>query len=276
MTRNRKFALPVVAAIAVLGTMVIASSAMAAHARPNAATPFYVTMVTAMNPCTAPAGNPAGMKHGGTLAFASCQTGMGTSGPTSTNISFGSPGSPAPAPAQGTGFARICTSPSCGGLAPANAAGDMKVESVLTDVRCTGSTNCAPAGPGGSNNGAQTTQDYIGQIRGSATIRITDHNNGVACPPTCTNSATVGDLPFTVDGACAANTGTGTLGAPIGGTCTINTSANSAVPGAGTPGVLGNVETRQLIILDGGVNGSVADITDGPNLAAFKMGVAIP
>jgi len=267
MTRNRKFALPVVAAIAVLGTMVIASSAMAAHARPNAATPFYVTMVTAMNPCTAPAGNPAGMKHGGTLAFASCQTGMGTSGPTSTNISFGSPGSPAPAPAQGTGFARICTSAGCGGLAPANAAGDMKVESVIMDVRCTGSTNCAPAGPGGSNNGAQTTQDYTGQVRLETTLRITDHANGG------TTSGTLRDVPVDFPGACVLNAGTGALSAPIGGTCTVNTSLNARYgAGASAAGRLANIEVENVSIRDGSVSGT----SPATGLTAYSEGILIP
>jgi hypothetical protein len=259
---------------------VCASSALATHARPNAATPFRVSLVTAFKQCTAAAGDPAGMTHGGTLAFGSCQIGAPgvIGGPNSTNISFGSPGSPAPAPAQGSGYVLLCTSTGCG-TAPTLPAGggDVQIESTILDVRCVAATTCSPPG----SNGAQTTQDYLGAVRGSATIRITDHNNG---PPAYTTTATVNDLPFTVDGACAANPGTGSAGAPIGGTCTVHTTANTAVPGAGTPGKLGNVEvgvsaganTGGIVISDGGTNGSVADTTDGPNLNWLRQGILIP
>lgn len=293
----RKFALPVVAAGLILG--VFASSALATHARPSSATPFRVPLVTAMKQCTAATGDPAGMVHGGTLAFPSCQVGApGTiAGPMSTNISVGSPGSVAPAPAQGGGYVLLCTSTGCGttfaggsGVPPAcpsvyaatctplpAGGGDVEIESTILDVRCTGATTCSAAG----SNGAQTTRDYTGAIRGSATIRITDHNNGA---PGYTTSATVADLPFTVDGACAENPGTGSAGAPIGGTCSVHTTANTAVPGAGTPGKLGTVEigvsagpnTGGIIISDGGTNGSVTDTTDGPNLNAFRQGILIP
>jgi hypothetical protein len=239
------------------------------------------------------------MTHGGTLAFGSCQIGSpGTiGGPSSPNISFGSPGSPAPAPAQGSGYVLLCVSTGCGstfaggnGVPPAcpsvyaatctplpAGGGDVEIESTILDVRCVAATTCSAAG----SNGAQTTRDYTGQIRGSATIRITDHNNG---PPAYTTSATVNDLPFTVDGACAENPGTGSAGAPIGGTCSVHTTANTAVPGAGTPGKLGTIEvgvsagpnTGGIVISDGGSNGSVTDTTDGANLNWLRQGILIP
>jgi hypothetical protein len=275
---RKRVVLSVGAALLVLG--VCASSALATHARPASATPFRVPLVTAMKQCTAATGDPAGMVHGGTLAFPSCQVGApGTiGGPASSNISFGSPGSPAPAPAQGSGYVLLCTSTGCGTppTLPAGG-GDVQIESVMLDVRCTGATTCSAAG----SNGAQTTRDYIGAVRGAATIRITDHNNGATA---YTTSATVADLPFTVDGACAENTGTGLAGAPIGGTCTTHTTANTVVPGAGTPGKLGNVEvglsaganTGGVLISDGGTNGSVTDTTDGPNLNFARQGILIP
>jgi len=287
-SNTRKFALPVIAAGLILG--VFANSALATHARPAAASPFRAPLVTAMKECTATGGNPAGMTHGGTLSFGSCQVGgAGTiAGPASSNISFGSPGSVAPAPAQGSGYVLLCTTTGCGtnlgvgcgqptcGTLPAGG-GDVEIESTILDVRCTGATTCSPAG----SNGTQTTQDYLGAVRGSATIRITDHNNGA---PGYTTSATVNDLPFTVDGACSANTGNGSAGAPIGGTCTVHTTANTAVPGAGTPGKLGNVEvgvsagpnTGGIIISDGGPDGNVAFTGDGANLNFLRQGILIP
>ena len=92
------------------------------------------------------------------------------------------------------------------------------------------------------------------------------------------------DLPFTVDGSCAANPGIGSAGAPIGGTCTTHTTANTAVPGAGTPGKLGNVEvgvsaganTGGIVVFDGGPDGSVATPLDGPNLHFVRQGILIP
>lgn len=296
----RKFALPVVAAGLILG--VFASSALAVHARPSSATPFRVPLVTAMKQCASATGDPAGMVHGGTLAFPSCapaSAGGGVFyGPASTNISFGSPGSPAPAPAQGGGFVLLCTTTGCGttfaggnGIPAAPCpsiyaatcttlpagGGDVEIESTILDVRCVAATTCSAPG----SNGAQTTTDYTGRVRGSATIRITDHNNGA---PGYTTTATVADLPFTVDGACAENPGTGSAGAPIGGTCSVHTTANTAVPGAGTPGKLGNVEiglsaganTGGIVIHDGGTNGSVTDTTDGPNLNWLRQGILIP
>jgi len=269
----------VVAAGLILG--VFASSALATHARPNSATPFRVPLVTAMKQCTSGTGDPAGMVHGGTLAFPSCQVGGAgvIGGPSSSNLSLGSPGSPAPAPAQGSGFVLLCTSTGCGTppTLPAGG-GDVQIESVITDVRCVGGTTTCTA-PG--SNGAQTTTDYTGAVRGSAIIRITDHNNG---PPAYTTSATVVDIPFTVDGACAANPGNGIAGAPIGGTCSVHTTANTVVPGAGTPGKLGIIEvgvgsgpgSGGVIITDGGSNGSVTDTTDGPNNNFLRQGILIP
>ena len=264
---RKRVVLSVGAALLVLG--IVASSALATHARPSSATPFRVPLVTAMKQCTSATGDPAGMLHGGTLAFPSCQVGSpGTiGGPMSTNISVGSPGSVAPAPAQGGGYVLLCTSTGCGTTfaggngvpatpCPSTPAkqyaatctplpaggGDVEIESVGLDVRCTGSTACSAPG----SNGAQTTRDYIGDVRGSATIRITDHNNGSACPPTCLTSATVADLPFTVDGSCAENPGVGSAGAPIGGTCSTHTTANTAVPGAAVPWQAGQRRDRRV------------------------------
>ena len=111
----RKTAL-LLAALVALGLLLVPSSAMAAHARPYGATPSFDPLVTAMKPCTAAGGDPAGMTHAPTWSFKSCQVGgPGTiGGPISTNISFGSPGSPAQAPAQGSGYLRLCTSFGCG------------------------------------------------------------------------------------------------------------------------------------------------------------------
>jgi len=240
-------------------------------------------MVTAMKQCTAATGDPAGLTHGGTLSFPSCQIGgAGTvGGPASNNISIGSPGSQAPAPAQGSGYVLLCTSTGCGTppTLPAGG-GDVQIESVGTDVRCVpgGATTCSPPG----SNGAQTTTDYLGALRGSSIIRITDHNNGA---PGYTTSATVIDVPFTVDGACAANPGNGVAGAPIGGTCSVHTTANTVVPGAGTPGKLGIVQvgvgdgtpsSGGLIISDGGPDGNVTTTTDGPNKQFATQGILIP
>ena len=188
-------------------------------------------------------GRSAGLTHGGTLSFPSCQVGSpGTiGGPASNNISLGSPGSQAPAPAQGSGYVLLCTSTGCGTppTLPAGG-GDVQIESVGTDVRCVpgGATTCSPPG----SNGAQTTTDYLGALRGTSIIRITDHNNGA---PGYTTSGTVSDLPFTVDGACAANPGTGAAGAPIGATCTVPHDLQHGRAGRGRPRQAGHRPGRR-------------------------------
>jgi hypothetical protein len=246
---------------------------MATHARPNAASPLTASLVTAMKQCTALGGDPAGMTHRGTLAFPACQVGSpGTlAGPASNSISLGTPVSPAPAPAQGNGYLQLCATVGCGKLAPTLTGGDIKIESEIRDVRCVPGGTVACAAPG--SNGAQSTTDYLGAVRGSMTLRITDTNNG---SPGYTTHATMMDIPFSADGSCAENPGGGELGLPVGATCTINTTVNVAVPNAVFDGKRTNIGVRDITIFDGGQDGSTTVTTDGPNRQFLEEGVFLP
>ena len=75
-------ALPMAAVMAVLGTMVVAQVANAAHPRPKGATPIAASMVPAYNACAAP-----NRTHGPPLAFPSCNPPVQSS----TAITVGSP-----------------------------------------------------------------------------------------------------------------------------------------------------------------------------------------
>ena len=109
---------------------------------------------------------------------------------------------------------------------------DVIITSNGTDIRCkAGVTAC------GSANAADGA-DYTGELQGNATIRITDHFNGIAAGGGA-DPATVVDIPFPVNASCAATASTA-----IGGTCTSNTSANATVPGAVKDGKRSNCGGR--------------------------------
>jgi hypothetical protein len=129
---------------------------------------------------------------------------------------------------------------------------DVELTGSVTDVRCrAGTTTC------GSAN-AQDGADYTGQLQATATIRITDHDNG-SPGPGGTDPATVVDLPFPVPVTCAATAGTN-----IGGTCSTNTTANAVVPGSVKDTKRGVVEIGQLVVNDGGPDGNTATAPNTP------------
>jgi len=281
-SNTRKVVLPVLAALLV-GMMVIASSAMAVHSRPKAATPFSAPMVIAFKDCGGAAGAPTSTHGGGVGIIApSCElhnfttANAATGGQTSASITVGTPTSTlAPAPAESTSKFLICVpsaaAPNCGGIPPNQAGpGDVELEASLNDVRCINGIPTLPCSAAGSN-GPQSTRDYTGEVQGTATIRITDENNTAG--PGGSTHATVVDIPFPVNAACAENAAQ--VGSPlhhIGGTCTANTSANATVPNAVVPGKRGNVEIGQLKVVDGGADGLIAS---SPNTDFMKQGIFI-
>jgi hypothetical protein len=138
---------------------------------------------------------------------------------------------------------------------------DVIITSNGTDIRCkAGVTAC------GSANAADGA-DYTGELQGNATIRITDHFNGIAAGGG-TDPATVVDIPFPVNANCAATASTA-----IGGTCTSNTSANATVPGSVKDGKRSTVEIGQIQITDGGPDGLVGT---SPNTLFGVQGIFIP
>jgi hypothetical protein len=244
----RKMALPTALAVAVLGVMVMASAANAAHPRPKGASPLRASMVPAFNQCTA-----ANRTHGPPLAFPSCNPPVQSS----TSVTVGEPTANGAA-ANSVGFIRI--SVLVGTPGPPDDS-DVNLVMSITDVRCkAGNAAC------GSANAADGA-DYTGELQASAQIRISDHFNAVA-PGGGTDPATVIDIPFPVNAACTASASTS-----IGSTCGFTTTANTVVPGAVKDGKRAVVEVGQLQVIDGGSDGVVATT---PNTLFEVQGIFIP
>src|SRR4051794_31409378 len=109
----RKWVLSLWVVLMCLG-LVFATSATATHMRPQAATPFYTQLVPAYQQCQV-----TNTTHSGGLVGQSCQIGgAGKGAPSSPNLCVGTPDGPCPAPAQSTGFVRLCSTVVAGGCAP--------------------------------------------------------------------------------------------------------------------------------------------------------------
>ena len=249
MSMRKRMVLPAAVAAAALAVMmVVASMASASHPRPRGATPLRVSLVPAYNQCTAP-----NRTHGPPLAFPSCNPPVQSS----SAVTVGSPDANGAA-ANSEGFIKLEVL--VGTPGPPDDS-DVLITASLTDVRCkAGTTAC------GSANAADGA-DYTGGLQGNATIRITDHWNAVAAGGG-PDPATVVDIPFPVEAACAATASTS-----IGSTCTANTSANATVPGSVKDGKRAIVEVGQIQISDGGPDGVTATT---PNTLFAVQGIFIP
>jgi hypothetical protein len=247
MTIKRKMVLPLALALGALGLMVMSQMASATHPRPKGATPLRVSTVPAYKACTAP-----NRTHGAPLAFPSCNPPVQTS----TYLTVGSPDANG-APANSVGSIRLDVQ--AGAPGPPEDS-DVLIKSNITDVRCT------PAGGATVCNSANAADgpDYSGEVQGNAIIRISDHYNG----PGLNEAATVQDIPFPVNAACA-----NTASTTVGGTCNANTSANAAVPGSVKDTQRAVVELQQLQVTDGGADGQVAT---ADNTLFEVQGIFIP
>jgi hypothetical protein len=242
MTIKRKMVLPLALAVGALGLMVVSQLASASHVRPKGATPLRASLVPAFKACTAP-----NRTHGAPLAFPSCNPPVQTS----NFLTIGSPDANG-AGANSSGFILlkvIPTSPE-----------DVVIQSTITDVRCQAATAATVCNSANAADGP----DYSGQVQGTATIRISDHYNG----PSQSEAATVVDIPFPVNGSCA-----NTAATTVGGTCTVNTTANTVVPGSVQDNKRGVVEISQLLINDGGADGQ---ISTADNTLFMVQGIFIP
>jgi hypothetical protein len=248
MSIRKRMVLPVAFAAAALVMMAVASLASATHPRPKGATPLRVSVVPAFNQCTTP-----NRTHGPPLAFPSCNPPVQSS----TAITVGSPDANGAA-ANSEGFVKLEVFVGVPGPPDDS---DVLISANVTDVRCkAGTTAC------GSANAADGA-DYTGGLQGNATIRITDHFNATVAGGG-TDPATVVDIPYPINAACAATAST-----TIGSTCSANTSANAAVPGAVKDGKRANVEVGQIQISDGGPDGIVGTT---PNTLFAVQGIFIP
>jgi hypothetical protein len=242
MTIKRKMVLPLALAVGALGLMAVSQVASGSHVRPKGATPLSASLVPSYKACAT-----ANRTHGAPLAFPSCNPPVQSS----NFLTMGSPdANGAPANSVGSILLKVkSTSPE-----------DVIITSSITDVRCKPATAAAVCNSANAADGP----DYSGQIQGNATIRISDHYNG----PNLNEAATVVDIPFPVNGACANNTATN-----VGGTCSVNTTANAVVAGSVKDTQRGVVEIGQLQVSDGGADGQVAS----PDNTLFEVqGIFIP
>jgi hypothetical protein len=236
-----------VALVAALGTVLVSAQlSSATHVRPKGATPLYVPLAIAYKACTAPNSN-----HNGGVAAPSCAAPVGPV-QESSFLTVGTPDSNG-AGANMTGFVRLVvkiTSPE-----------DILVTSTLTDVRCKPATSATVCNSANTADGP----DYSGQLQGTAQLRITDHFNGASG----TDTGTVIDLGVPLTANCV-NTATN---AAAGGTCSINTTANTVLPGAVADGKRANIEVQTIDVKDGGSSG-VASAPDATRFAT--QGIFIP
>jgi hypothetical protein len=249
--------------------MCVAGAALAAHARPNSASPLTFQMVPAFKPATPCAGTVS--THGAPLAVPSCNPPVQVS----SFLTLNDPTRAAPYTGPANGKGRIILSVAClnpgtttptGQNPPCSNAGDqidVKIDSTSTETRCT------------TTSGGCSAPDalYNGKVLGVSTIQISDHNNtsGQACDPNC--PATVTALPFSVGAQCTA------------GSCNYVTSADLTVPGVTQEGKRAVVELGQLQVQDAGSDGNLAGANCPPTCAqnpgdgsgiAFVQGLFVP
>jgi hypothetical protein len=228
-------------------SLVAAQVASASHPRPLSANKLQLSLVPAFRECT----TGANRFHGPPLAGASCNPPQQTS----DSVTIGG---------QSVGSIKIKVQPGTPGP-PEDS--DVLLTASSSDIRCRPAALPSTCGSANATGGA----DYVGGVEGNATIRITDHWNGVAAGGG-SDPATVIDLPFPVVGTCTATASTG-----VGATCGVNTTAN-AVIGGPDPVVKddkrANVEVTQIQIFDGGNDGQVGTVGDNDLLAV--QGIFIP
>jgi Tol biopolymer transport system component len=219
------------------------------YARPKGATPMYVPLVLAYQPCTSPNRN-----HGSPLMFGSCAPPVGNS----SYLTLGTPDANGTA-ANGVGFVRLKAV--AGAPGPPDDA-DVKVAAEATDVRCrvVGATTC-----GAANSFAGP--DYAGELQVLLPLRITDRQND-APYPLGPWPATVTDLGFSLAVPCA---GTPTT---TGASCTLATTTDTLVPGAIKEGARAIWGLGQVKVNDGGADGD-ADTTSDNQLFEVQ-GIFVP
>jgi hypothetical protein len=191
--------------------------------------------------------------HGPPLDFASCNPPVQSS----TAVTVGTPENNA-APDNSVGSVRLTAQQGIPG--PPDDSDVLMVGSV-TDVRCIGSTTAC--GNANVSDGA----DYIGQLQGNVTVRITDHWNSVSAGGGA-ESGTVVDIPFPMPFNCVNTTDN-----DIGGLCSLDTSVNAIVAGVAKDRKRAIWELGQINVSDGGSDGSP---TTTPNFLFLKQGVFVP
>jgi TolB protein len=167
-----------------------------AYPRPRGASPMYISLVPAYEPCTSP-----NRSHGAPLAFDSCAPPVQAS----PQLTLGTPD--ANGAAAKSVAAAIVTAKGGNPSTPADEA-DVRFKVSVTDVR-------EAVGLG----------DYAGNLEARPALRITDRDNSPH--PGGPGAATVIDLAISFQVPCTTSTDSGK-----GSTCAIATTADTVAPGA--------------------------------------------
>jgi hypothetical protein len=187
----------------------------ATYVRPKAATPLYVPLAVAYQPCSG-----STKQHAAPLAFGSCPA------------------------QQASGFLTVGTADANGKAA--ESAGYVRLRVVLddpstppdeTDVLLNVSLTDVRAKVGLS--------DYTGELQAATTARITDRLSGSSTE----EAATIADLSFAVTVPCAATPEV------TGGTCATSTSFDAVMPGSAPTGSRAVWQLGQFEVYDGGADG---------------------
>jgi Tol biopolymer transport system component len=214
-----------------------ATPGFARYMRPKGATPVRVSLVPAVQACTAP-----NRTHGPPLAFGSCAPPQ----PTSPHLMVGI-GDGSPALSRSTGFVRMAVIVGSGG--PPDDA-DVRLDLQLTNVMHVADLS-----------------EYTGELRVVLPMRITDAQN--AAGGTGSKEGTVVDFPLAFTAPCS-----GTASTLDASTCAVSTTADALVPGFALEGGRTVIGLGGVQVLDGGADGD-AD-TAGDNSLLATQGVFVP
>jgi uncharacterized delta-60 repeat protein len=223
------------------------------YARPKGATPINVSLVPTYTQCTS-----SNRTHGPALAFPSCNP------PTqqSSNLTVGTPDANGAA-ANSAGSVRLQT---LVGIPGPPDDSDVSLALQMTDVRCkAGVSTCGPANAAGG-------ADYTGELYVLLGVsgRMTDKFNDATGSAGASEMGTVQDFTFNGGEAlCSATASTA-----IGATCTLNTTANTVLPGTVKDGKRAIWQLNSAIfVTDGGTDG---DANSPPNQTFATQGVFVP
>jgi Tol biopolymer transport system component len=206
--------------------------------RPKGATPVFTSLTVAYKPCTS--GNRT---HGPPLAADSCSPPVQTSDYLTVGT-LDANGQKANATAW-VGQRTIVGNPST----PADEA-DVKLTASLSDVR------------------QKDLSDYPGELQIQTTRRMTDKDNTPA-PNGGTGAATVRDLRFSATVPCGTTSDT-----TIGSLCSLDTTADTLVPGSVKEGMRSIWELSQVLLYDGGSDGQASTTSD--NTLFMDEGIFVP
>ena len=228
--------------------LMLATPALATHARPKGAGVFFASLVPAYQQCSAP-----DRVHGPPLSFGSCSPAQ-----TSQYLTVGTPDANGAAP-KSVGSLRWTVYPGLPGP-PHDTQTYFQIR--LTDIRCTAATTTC-----GSAN-AVGGADYTGEVAIVLTLRTTDHWNAVN-PGGGTEPGTMTDQTFGFWVPCSA-----TADATVGSSCTRFASPSGYIPGFDPEGRRSIWELAQAQVYDGGADG--VGSSAGDNTLFAVQGIFVP